>query len=99
MRAALRSLGEQSGVGIEPPGQTRLLDAMVAGCPGLVAAGVPGAGGADAVFAVVVAAARPALEALWLERSSRGGAGVVVSAVCPLLLDADPLGGVVVCRD
>ena len=53
-RRLLREMGEASGVGIEPPTQTRLLDATLR-IPGVLAAGVPGAGGNDAVFAIVVA--------------------------------------------
>jgi hypothetical protein len=53
-RRLLREMGEASGVGIEPPTQTRLLNATLS-IPGVLAAGVPGAGGNDAVFAIVVA--------------------------------------------
>jgi hypothetical protein len=46
-------MGESSGVPIEPPQQTRLADATMA-LPGVVACGVPGAGGYDAVYALVL---------------------------------------------
>jgi hypothetical protein len=42
-----------SGVPIEPPSQTKLLDACM-DVPGVLMAGVPGAGGFDAIFVVVV---------------------------------------------
>ena len=45
-------MGQRSGADIEPASQTALLDAT-AQLEGVVLAGVPGAGGMDAVFAVV----------------------------------------------
>ena len=65
-RACLRAMGEASGVDIEPSLQSRLLDAT-SSIPGVVAAGVPGAGGHDAVFCLVVGGrgAEEAVEALW----------------------------------
>ncbi|CAN0165123.1 unnamed protein product, partial [Laminaria digitata] len=52
-RGLLREMGEEAGVPIEPPVQTKLVDATSA-LPGVLCAGVPGAGGVDAVFAIVV---------------------------------------------
>ena len=52
-RSGLRQLGLLSGVAIEPAAQGALLDATAA-VPGVLAAGVPGAGGCDAVFCVVL---------------------------------------------
>ncbi|GEM08792.1 phosphomevalonate kinase [Rhodotorula toruloides] len=49
IRALMRYMGEQSGVPIEPPEQTKLLDACSA-LPGVIGAGVPGAGGYDAIW-------------------------------------------------
>jgi phosphomevalonate kinase len=46
-------MGEAAGVPIEPPEQTALADATLA-VDGVVAAGVPGAGGHDALFAVIL---------------------------------------------
>ena len=74
-RRALRAMGEASGVPIEPPAQKARADALMELC-GVVAAGVPGAGGEDALFALVVeppgggtgaggGSARAACEALW----------------------------------
>lgn len=54
LRAALRRMSELTGVGIEPPAQTRLLDAAIHSVTGIVLAGVPGAGGLDAQFALVI---------------------------------------------
>ncbi|GAA5917692.1 hypothetical protein JCM5296_002654 [Sporobolomyces johnsonii] len=48
-RSLMRRMGESSSVPIEPPEQTRLLDACSA-LPGVVGAGVPGAGGYDAIW-------------------------------------------------
>lgn len=50
-RGLLKKMGDSAGVGIEPESQTQLCDAT-AELPGVVAAGVPGAGGVDAIFAL-----------------------------------------------
>jgi phosphomevalonate kinase len=50
-RRLLKKMGDSAGVGIEPEAQTLLCDAT-AELPGVVAAGVPGAGGVDAIFAL-----------------------------------------------
>ncbi|CAM9769070.1 unnamed protein product, partial [Phaeothamnion confervicola] len=78
IRRLLQQMGAQAGVGIEPPQQTRLLD-TTAGLPGVLCAGVPGAGGADAVFAIVVhesaAAGVHELWAGWNKGSNARAAG------------------------
>jgi phosphomevalonate kinase len=76
-RSALRVLGDVSGVPIEPPAQKIRADVLLQ-LNGIVAAGVPGAGGEDALFALVVEVpsvisgdggissdARAAAEAVW----------------------------------
>lgn len=78
-----------AGVPIEPPVQTKLVDATCA-LPGVLCAGVPGAGGVDAVFAIVVHPnAEAGVKELWASWSvgedgedGKSGGGVV----CPLLL-------------
>lgn len=50
-RTLLKNMGNMAGVGIEPDSQTLLCDAT-ADLPGVVAAGVPGAGGVDAIYAL-----------------------------------------------
>ena len=50
-RRLLKKMGEKAHVGIEPDEQTALADAT-AELPGVVSAGVPGAGGVDALFAI-----------------------------------------------
>ena len=50
----MRQMGEASDVPIEPPMQSALLDACSA-LPGVVGAGVPGAGGYDAIWVLAVA--------------------------------------------
>ncbi|GAA5972058.1 hypothetical protein JCM11641_002475 [Rhodosporidiobolus odoratus] len=74
-RALMRHMGEASGVPIEPPEQTRLLDACSA-LPGVIGAGVPGAGGYDAIWVLCLdpssaaaAAASPAQQVESLLRS------------------------------
>eukprot|EP00899_Mesostigma_viride_P007810 jgi/Mesvir1/1702/Mv21161-RA.1 len=65
VRALLREMGERAGVPVEPPSQTRLLDATCA-LAGVLLAGVPGAGGFDAVFAIALGAqARERVETEW----------------------------------
>ena len=48
----LKEMGNKAGVDIEPDQQTILADATSA-LPGVVSAGVPGAGGYDALYAIV----------------------------------------------
>jgi phosphomevalonate kinase len=50
-RLLLKQMGEHAGVHIEPDAQSLLADATIA-LPGVLAAGVPGAGGEDALFAI-----------------------------------------------
>lgn len=52
-RQNLKGMGESAGVPIEPDGQSALADATMM-LPGVVAAGVPGAGGYDALYAIYV---------------------------------------------
>jgi phosphomevalonate kinase len=52
-RKYLRMIGEQAGVPIEPPEQTHLANDTLDE-KGVIAAGVPGAGGFDALFAVII---------------------------------------------
>ena len=52
IRALIREMSERTGVPIEPPAQTELLDAC-AKVPGVVGGVVPGAGGFDAVALLV----------------------------------------------
>ncbi|GAA5846388.1 hypothetical protein JCM9279_001354 [Rhodotorula babjevae] len=54
IRKHIRHMGAASGVPIEPPEQTELLDACSA-LPGVVGAGVPGAGGYDAIWVLCLA--------------------------------------------
>ncbi|MBA0744229.1 hypothetical protein Gogos_006864 [Gossypium gossypioides] len=53
IRNHMRTMGEAAGVPIEPESQTKLLDATM-NMEGVLLAGVPGAGGFDAVFAVTL---------------------------------------------
>ena len=62
-RRGLKRMGELAGVPIEPDEQTELCDASMQ-APGVVVCGVPGAGGQDAVVAVVIGSAAP-LQQLW----------------------------------
>ncbi|KAJ3057499.1 phosphomevalonate kinase [Rhizophlyctis rosea] len=65
IRAYLREMSKLAGVPIEPEEQTRLLDACNA-VSGVIMAGVPGAGGFDAIFCVTVdPSCRDALERVW----------------------------------
>nr|QEY10159.1 phosphomevalonate kinase [Scutellaria barbata] len=53
IRYNMRKMGEAAGIPIEPESQTKLLDTTM-NMEGVVLAGVPGAGGFDAVFAVTL---------------------------------------------
>lgn len=53
IRQHMRQMGEAASVPIEPESQTQLLDATM-NMEGVLLAGVPGAGGFDAVFAVTL---------------------------------------------
>ncbi|KAK2645431.1 hypothetical protein Ddye_020626 [Dipteronia dyeriana] len=53
IRYHMRQMGEAAGVPIEPESQTQLLNATM-NMEGVLLAGVPGAGGFDAIFAVVL---------------------------------------------
>lgn len=53
IRSNMRNMGSASGIPIEPESQTRLLDTTM-NMEGVLLAGVPGAGGFDAVFAVTL---------------------------------------------
>ncbi|KAJ3331239.1 phosphomevalonate kinase [Blyttiomyces sp. JEL0837] len=66
VRSYLRKMSELSSVPVEPPPQTRLLDACYQ-VPGVLMAGVPGAGGFDAIFVVVIGPQnnRDAVEEVW----------------------------------
>lgn len=85
-RRLLKAMGEKSGVAVEPDEQSRLLDATMA-LPGVLIAGVPGAGGFDAIFAINLGESEP-VWALW--------AGWADMSVMPLPLGEDS-AGVAVC--
>ena len=68
------------GLQIEPESQTQLLDATM-NMEGVLLAGVPGAGGFDAVFSVILGEASGAVANAW---SSAG--------VLPLVVREDPQG-------
>lgn len=97
---------QHAGVPIEPPVQTALVDATC-DLPGVLCAGVPGAGGVDAVFAITVDPdSEGGVRELWARWRVRGGDvasanGALVEApekgggegfVCPLLLAASEGG-------
>jgi phosphomevalonate kinase len=89
-------MGDCAGVGIEPAEQTRLADATES-LPGVLCSGVPGAGGVDAIFAIVLSAtARSRVEQMWSQwgAGARSGSDSTSSdsVVCPLMLHAE--GGV-----
>jgi len=91
IRGLLRLVGQQASVPIEPPTQTALLDDSLK-VNGVSIAGVPGAGGYDAIFCLIADDIRveantestiDRLFAAWKEREVR---------VCPLLAQNDPSG-------
>ncbi|KAJ3166941.1 phosphomevalonate kinase [Geranomyces variabilis] len=77
IRGFLREMSAATQVPVEPAEQTRLLDACM-GVPGIIMAGVPGAGGFDAIFCIALSeAAREHVETVWQ--------GWTEMAVAPLL--------------
>lgn len=52
-RKLMRAMGDKAGVEIEPRFQTRIADATEQ-LAGVICAGVPGAGGCDALFALYI---------------------------------------------
>jgi phosphomevalonate kinase len=90
-RADLKLMGQSAGTEIEPDQQTLLADATTA-LPGVLCSGVPGAGGVDAIYALVLSPeARQNVEKMWSTWGNHG-AQTGQSAecrVCPLLLSVD----------
>ncbi|KAH7479013.1 hypothetical protein PRIC1_009432 [Phytophthora ramorum] len=84
-RGLMREMGTSAGVPIEPPEQTAILDETMK-IPGVLVAGVPGAGGYDAICVVVLhERVLQAVEDLWVEWPSTH----LDSTICPLLCDVD----------
>ncbi|ETL31198.1 phosphomevalonate kinase [Phytophthora nicotianae] len=84
-RDLMREMGAAAGVPIEPPEQTAILDATLA-IPGVLLAGVPGAGGYDAICVVVIhERALSAVEDLWVQWPTTHPDSII----CPLLCDID----------
>ncbi len=80
-RRLLKRMGEGAGVDIEPDEQTVLCEETMK-IPGVVCAGVPGAGGVDAVYALTLgSAARKQVEKHWSSWTKR--------TVCPLQLTGE----------
>lgn len=80
IRFHMQMMGKAAGVPIEPESQTQLLDATM-NMEGVLLAGVPGAGGFDAVFAIILEGAEATVGEAW---SSQG--------ILPLLVREDPRG-------
>ncbi|RAL40353.1 hypothetical protein DM860_006423 [Cuscuta australis] len=83
IRYHMRKMGEAAGIPIEPETQTQLLDETMS-MEGVVLAGVPGAGGFDAVFAVTLGSSSSSSNNLMRVWSSHN--------VLPLLVREDPHG-------
>lgn len=84
-RGLLKRMGDKAGVGIEPNAQSALADATEA-LPGVLCSGVPGAGGVDAVYALVLSPqAREAVEGMWSQWEHKRAEN---SSVCALMLSA-----------
>lgn len=76
VRAFLRAMGTAAGVAIEPPAQQALCDDSMQS-RGVLLSGVPGAGGDDAIFALLLdKLAAPELEARWERFAFPGEGGV-----------------------
>nr|CCA15541.1 conserved hypothetical protein [Albugo laibachii Nc14] len=83
VRQSLRELGRLTDALIEPPEQTALIDETMK-VPGVLFAGVPGAGGYDAIFVVAMdESVLTHVEDFWEVWSANHS-----SIVCPLLCEA-----------
>ncbi|KAJ0954765.1 putative phosphomevalonate kinase [Helianthus annuus] len=80
IRSEMKLMGMAAGIPIEPESQTELLDATMNMC-GVLLAGVPGAGGFDAVFAVTLGDSGNNLAKAWSSHN-----------VLALLVREDPRG-------
>ncbi|KAG9131607.1 hypothetical protein Leryth_015143 [Lithospermum erythrorhizon] len=80
IRHLMRKMGEAAGIPIEPESQTRLLDSTM-NIEGVLLAGVPGAGGFDAVFVVTLGDASDKVIKSWSSQN-----------VLALLVREDPNG-------
>ncbi|CAK4217829.1 unnamed protein product [Aphanomyces euteiches] len=84
VRSHLREMGTLAGVPIEPADQTALIDATMQ-VSGVLFAGVPGAGGNDAIFAIV-------LHESVLDKVEQFWSTWTATSVSALLVDAAPNG-------
>ncbi|XP_058103975.1 phosphomevalonate kinase, peroxisomal isoform X1 [Magnolia sinica] len=80
IRFHMQQMGQAAGIPIEPESQTRLLDATM-NMEGVLLAGVPGAGGFDAIFAVTLGDSSSKVMKAWSSLS-----------VLPMLVREDPRG-------
>ncbi|CAH0488874.1 unnamed protein product [Peronospora farinosa] len=84
-RELMRNMGDTAGVPIEPPQQTAIIDATLA-IPGVLLAGVPGAGGYDAICVVVIhESVLQLVEDLWIQWPFTHPNSIIY----PLLCDID----------
>ena len=93
-RCLLREMGQNSNEEIEPMQQTILADATES-VPGVLCAGVPGAGGVDAMYAIVFSSGsqrsvQDAVEMVWSSWDQRGpDLTNQRPSVCALTLEAE----------
>ncbi|SCV73603.1 BQ2448_7529 [Microbotryum intermedium] len=92
IRALMREMGERSDVPIEPPEQTKLLNAL-SELPGVVGAGVPGAGGYDAIWVIALSPRSAKNTPQPLEKVQDTLIGWKDMSVRPLSKDAWIVGG------
>ncbi|CAO3642840.1 unnamed protein product [Cunninghamella blakesleeana] len=84
VRQLLQKMSLATGVPIEPSEQTQLLDQCME-VPGTIMAGVPGAGGYDAIFCIVLSEeAKDGVHKIWEQWS--------LCSVSPLISQADSTG-------
>jgi phosphomevalonate kinase len=87
-RQLLRKMGNEAGVEIIPDSQLEIIDATESRLKGVLFAGVPGAGGFDAIFALYVSKGnRDNIESLWSTWSLNA------SVICPLMLQDEKVNG------
>ena len=98
IRRGIRLMSERSGVPIEPPSQTELLDACEA-VPGVIGGVVPGAGGYDAISLLIEDKDETVVEletllAEWITQGADGASGGEVGGKVSMLGVREEMEGV-----
>jgi len=91
VRNYLRILSKKTGAPVEPESQTHLLDACM-DCPGVIMAGVPGAGGYDAIFCIIMEGESSETDCKGLTAIEKLWESWTETSVCPLCASQSNFG-------